>query len=261
MLAVTLVLIAIALAIGWYEVMPRYRPPLQAGERYGIDVSNHQGEINWGRVAGDDVSFAYIKATEGQDFVDKQFADNWAQSATAGIPRGAYHFFTLCSSGAAQAENFLKVVPTDPQALPPAVDLEFAGCTKRPDNATVQRELNTFMTTVEDRVGKPLVVYVLPAFEKKYPVEPTLKRDRWQRKLFRRPAGTEWSLWQASDRARVGGIDAPVDLDVARGELNAAAAQRRKVAPRWARPPGGRGATGRPSSRPGATGRASRASP
>jgi lysozyme len=225
-LVVGLLLVAIALAAGWYEVMPRYRPPLQAGERYGIDVSNHQGTIDWIQVANDDVSFAYIKATEGQDFVDKQFATNWAKSSEAGIPRGAYHFFTLCSSGADQAENFLKVVPTDPKALPPAVDLEFAGCTKRPDNATVQRELSTFMTTVEDRVGKPLVVYVLPAFEKKYPVEQTLRQDRWQRKLFRRPAGDSWTMWQASDRARVNGIDAPVDLDVRRAGANLAASGR-----------------------------------
>jgi lysozyme len=225
-LVVGLLLVAIALAAGWYEVMPRYRPPLQAGERYGIDVSNHQGTIDWIQVANDDVSFAYIKATEGQDFVDKQFATNWAKSSEAGIPRGAYHFFTLCSSGADQAENFLKVVPTDPTALPPAVDLEFAGCTKRPDNATVQRELSTFMTTVEDRVGKPLVAYVLPAFEKKYPVEQTLQRDRWQRKLFRRPAGDGWTMWQASDRARLNGIDAPVDLDVRRAGANIAASGR-----------------------------------
>jgi lysozyme len=219
---VGLLLVAIVLTIGWYEVMPRYRPPLQAGERYGIDVSNHQGAIDWRRVAGDNVSFAYIKATEGNDFVDKQFADNWAQSDQAGIPRGAYHFFTLCSSGATQAANFLKVVPTDPKALPPAVDLEFAGCTRRPDNATVQRELTTFISTVEDRIGKPVVVYVLPAFEKLYPVEQTLSRDKWQRKLFRRPSGSGWTLWQASDRARLDGIDAPVDLDVRRAAPSAA---------------------------------------
>jgi lysozyme len=225
-LVVGVLLVAIALAAGWYEVMPRYRPPLQAGERYGIDVSNHQGVIDWGQVADDDVSFAYIKATEGKDFVDKQFAANWAKSSAAGIPHGAYHFFTLCSSGAEQAANFLKVVPTDPKALPPAVDLEFAGCTDRPSNATVQRELRTFMTTVEDRLHQPLVVYVLPAFEKKYPVDQTLQRDRWQRKLFRRPAQKGWTLWQASDRARVNGIDAPVDLDVGRTGADVAASAR-----------------------------------
>jgi len=225
-LGITVLLIAIVLTIGWYEGMPRYRPPLRAGERYGIDVSNHQGVIDWHQVADDDVSFAYIKATEGKDFVDKQFADNWAKSSAAGIPHGAYHFFTLCSSGAEQARNFLKVVPSDPKALPPAVDLEFAGCRSRPDNATVQRELSTFISTVEDRLGKPLVVYVLPAFEKLYPIEPTLQRDQWQRKLFRRPAGTDWSLWQASDRAHVDGIDAPVDLDVGRAGTNFAASGR-----------------------------------
>jgi lysozyme len=215
-ITVTLTVIAILLTVGWYEVLPRYRPPLQAGERYGVDVSNHQGAIDWDRVSNDDVSFAYIKATEGGDFVDKRFADNWTKSKVAGIPRGAYHFFTLCAPGAVQAQNFLKTLPAeaDPTALPPAVDLEFAGCARRPDNATFQRELRTFVDLVEQQLGKPVMVYIMPAFEKLYPIGNTLPRDRWTRSLFRRPGHDQWALWQVSDRSRVDGIEAPVDLNV-----------------------------------------------
>jgi lysozyme len=211
-----LIVIIIVGGFASYEGLSRYRPGLKAGERYGVDVSNHQGDIAWDKVAADGVSFAYIKAAEGDDFVDKRFADNWAKAGAAGITRGAYHFFTLCSSGAGQAENFLRVLPADANMLPPAVDLEFAGCDRRPDNATVQRELRVFVDTVEQRIGKPVVVYALPSFEKKYPVSDALSHDRWQRRPFRRPAGNGWTIWQASSLARVDGIHGHVDLDVAR---------------------------------------------
>lgn len=214
-IASLLAVIAVLGVIGWFEVLPRYRPQLHAGEKYGIDVSNHQGSIEWDQVAGDGVSLVYMKATEGDDFVDKRFSENWAGAASAGIARGAYHFFTLCSSGAAQAANFLRVLPTDPDALAPAVDLEYSGCAERPDNANFQRELRIFIDLVENKVGKQVMLYAIPSFTKSYPLDPDLQtRDRWVRRLFRRPATDGWAIWQVSDRGRVKGIDEPTDIDV-----------------------------------------------
>lgn len=221
LLCCLLVLALAAAAVGWFVVAPRYRPPLQAGEHYGIDVSNHQGAIDWRAVAGDDITAVYIKATEGQTFVDERFAENWAGAASAGLRRGAYHFFSLCSPGAAQAATFLRVVPPDPQALPPALDLEWGACENRPDTATVQREVTAFIETVERGVGKPVVVYAMPSFTAVYPVPGQFVRDRWVRRLFLRPDEPDWSIWQVSDRAGVRGIGAPVDLNVWRGEKTA----------------------------------------
>jgi lysozyme len=201
-------------AVGWLELLPRYRPHLLPGESYGIDVSNHQGRIDWDDVATDEVSAVYMKATEGDDFVDKRFAENWSGAGSAGIARGAYHFFTLCSSGAAQAANFLRVLPSDPKALAPAIDLEYSACSKRPDNNTFQQELRTFIETVESKVGKEVVVYAMPSFTKAYPIDDTWIRDRWIRRLFRRPADAGWAVWQVSDRGRVKGISEPVDINV-----------------------------------------------
>lgn len=109
-------------AAWWFLWVPNWRPPLRAGERYGVDVSAHQGDIDWRRVAGDDIEFVYIKPTEGGDFVDARFAQNWAEAATVGLDRGAYHFFTFCAPATVQARNFLTVAPPDLAALPPAVD-------------------------------------------------------------------------------------------------------------------------------------------
>src|SRR5262245_17581145 len=109
--ASALVLLPGALALWWFWWVPGWRPPLHDGERYGIDVSAHQGDIEWTRVAADDIEFVYVKATEGRDFVDARFAANWWDAGAAGLDRGAYHFFTLCTPGTAQAEHFLSIAP------------------------------------------------------------------------------------------------------------------------------------------------------
>ena len=55
--------IAAAMALVWFVVVPQQRPGLVTDEGYGIDVSNHQGSVDWARVAADSVQFAYVKAT------------------------------------------------------------------------------------------------------------------------------------------------------------------------------------------------------
>ena len=76
------------------RVYPWFEPQSLFFDVHGIDVSHHQGSIDWSAVAGDDVGFAFIKATEGGDHIDRRFEENWIGAAKAGIPRGAYHFFT-----------------------------------------------------------------------------------------------------------------------------------------------------------------------
>lgn len=197
--------------------LPAYRPELQDGERYGIDVSHHQGHIDWERVARDGIAFVYIKATEGGDLVDIRFAQNWKESREAGLARGAYHFFSLCTRGRQQAQNFLAVVPVDPDALPPAVDLELAGnCGARPDRASVERELDTYLGLVERATGRPAVLYVGDDFEGRYAVRESYGRPLWLRRLLRRPGPKRWSIWQANAFARVAGVRTRVDLDVFR---------------------------------------------
>ena len=59
---------------------------------HGIDVSKFQGDIDWNAVANSGVKFAWIKATEGGDRVDRRFQANWTGAKAAGVPRGASHF-------------------------------------------------------------------------------------------------------------------------------------------------------------------------
>ncbi len=71
------------------------------------------------------ISFAFLKATEGGDRVDDQFARNWRETQAAGLPRGAYHFFYFCRPAIEQARWFIEHVPKEPGALPPVLDIEW----------------------------------------------------------------------------------------------------------------------------------------
>lgn len=198
---------------------PLYRPPLRDGETYGLDVSSHQGTIDWRAVSADGITAAYIKASEGGTWKDKQFATNWKGASTAGLRVGAYHFFTLCRDGQQQAENFLSMLrevdaASTRHALAPVVDLELGGnCSERPPHEVVIDRLETFVEAVESGSGQRVVFYLLDNFETRYPIPPHLQRDRWERSLALRPDG-DWVWWQVHNRASVDGVDGPVDLNV-----------------------------------------------
>lgn len=192
------------------------------GERYpvrGIDVSHHQGRIDWQLVKASGHAFAFIKASEGADFRDSRFQENWRGARDAGLVTGAYHFFTFCAPGLLQAENFLAVAPRDGFALPPAVDVEYTGnCLGWESLDDVRRELHIFIRHAEAQLGHPLLLYTSEDVWREL-VPPELHEHRyWLRSLWGQPSGDlDWRFWQFSDTGSVPGVRGPVDLDVFAG--------------------------------------------
>jgi lysozyme len=200
--------------IAWFAWLPNHRSALLLGERYGVDVSHHQGSIDWQRVADDGITFTYIKASEGADFVDPRFDADWWGAGVAGLDRGAYQFFSLCSPGAEQARNFLQVVP-DRLELPPAVDLEFsASCDERPNAHVVRRELEAFLEPIEQDLGTVAILYVGDEFAEAYPIVTSIHRPRWRLRFLLRPTTNNWMIWQVGSLAHIEGIEGPLGLDV-----------------------------------------------
>lgn len=197
--------------------LPHYRPGLEPGESYGVDVSNHQGRIDWEAVADDHIEFAYIKATEGGDFVDAGFVANWQGAKAAGLDVGLYHFFTLCRPGAEQVANFLDTAPVLEADLPASLDLELNGnCAARPSVEWVQREVGVFVDEVERITGEKVLFYVGPDFDDLYDITGTFAGPLWERRILRRPGGSRWTVWQLTYFSEVDGIEGGVDLDVMR---------------------------------------------
>jgi len=191
----------------WYDVV-------------GVDVSNHQGDIDWLALARTDVAFAYIKATEGGDFRDRRFKANWEGAKNAGLPRGAYHYFTQCRSGAEQARNFMGAVPREPGALPPVLDVEHMGpCRSGPQLSNLVDEIATALNMLGEHYGRRPLLYTDVAFDAVYLRGHFTREAFWTRSIFLPPwfRADQWLIWQYHDCGRRNGVTGPVDLNVFRG--------------------------------------------
>jgi lysozyme len=224
--AVILIVVVVAAAIAVAYLSGVWLPNSSKARSYpirGIDVSHHQGSIDWSAVASDRIEFAYIKATEGESFRDSSFSTNWSEAGTHRVIRGAYHFFRFNSPGQKQADHFRAIVPVDISALPPAVDLEFWGNSDvRPSVAAFRAELQTFLSSLNDAYGKEPVIYTTEEFQSVYLSDDPPKR-LWIRHVVTRPRldPQVWLFWQFSDRGRVSGINGLVDLNVFAGDRSA----------------------------------------
>ncbi|MBB3351378.1 glycosyl hydrolase [Rhizobium sp. L9] len=221
--AAAILVVALAAYFAYDFGMLRFNnPTLSRYPIQGIDVSHHQGDIDWKTVAAQpNVRFAIMKATEGGDHKDSRFAENWQRAGDAGLVRGAYHFFTFCRPGKDQAQNVLATVPKAPRTLPIAIDLEFVGnCNKVPTVEEMATEVNAFVTELKGIFPEKPIFYVTQEFFDQY-----LKGNEarfpehylWLRSVFKEPTQvgcSRWSVWQFADNGAVNGIRGPVDLNV-----------------------------------------------
>lgn len=205
------------LAVGAVVYFITFHPDADRYPVRGIDVSHHQGVIDWPKVAGTGIAFAYIKATEGGDFSDRRFQHNRRGASAAGLRIGAYHFFTFCRPGIEQAAHFIATVPTDPDMLPPAVDLEFGGnCTKSAHILDTDKELAAFLDIVEAHYGVKALLYATPEFYAAHLANKKIDNPLWLRSILFEPSYNRhpWTLWQYHNRGRIAGIAGPVDYNV-----------------------------------------------
>jgi lysozyme len=219
-------LAVLAVERGWVAIQD---PSLLRYPIRGLDVSRHQGAIDWARVGAEPhLRFVWIKASEGGDWTDPRFAENWRGARSVGLAVGAYHYFTLCTPGADQAAQFLRTVPVAPDALPPAIDLEHEGnCGNRPSTGSLLAEVQTFLDAVEQGLGKRPVVYTTREFHGRHLRGVLLDHPLWLRDVLREPGdidGRPWTVWQHWSRGRVDGIEGFVDRNVFRGDEAAFAA-------------------------------------
>lgn len=127
----------------------------------GADVSHYQGEIDWKVLAKQDLSFVFIKATEGASAVDSRFEYNWEESGRTHLKTGAYHFFSFDSSAADQAENFISTVPERSGMMPPVIDVELYGryIDSPPSAEQVEPVLTELIKKIEDHYGMTPIIY------------------------------------------------------------------------------------------------------
>ncbi len=188
----------------------------------GIDISAHQRQIDWGEVAKQkEADFVVIKATEGGDFRDSRFSENWKNAKKVGLARGAYHFFTFCKPGKIQAQNFIATVPVESQTLPPIVDLEFSGnCQKHPSASALQEELTEYLQEIQKNYQQTPILYVTHEFYDAYLQNKFTNNPIWISNFYTTPTLSDqrsWTFWQYSERGKIAGVNGLIDRNVFNG--------------------------------------------
>lgn len=188
---------------------------------YGIDISRHQGDIDWealknGNHPDAPISFIYIKASEGSDFKDKKFNENFENARKHGFIRGAYHYFSTTSSGVAQANLFISMVKLRPGDLPPVLDIE-----EKPKNKKKYiEEVKVWLQKVEKHYGVKPIIYASSKYKKKYLDDPFFKEyPSWVAHYYipELNKGEEWLMWQCTDIGVMPGIKEKVDINIFNG--------------------------------------------
>jgi GH25 family lysozyme M1 (1,4-beta-N-acetylmuramidase) len=197
----------------------------------GIDVSYHQGTIDWQRVAGADKRFAFIRATAGTLTADTAYAANHAGALAAGLAVGSYHFANpdfAANDAANEASWFLRNATIASGDLIPVLDLEVSNGL---DAASLSAWAQGWLSQVSATTGVRPIIYTTPTFwsssmantewfaRNGYSVlwianwtaaaEPTVPAGSW--------AGNGWTFWQHSSSGVVPGVTGAVDLDRFRG--------------------------------------------
>ena len=191
----------------------------------GVDVSSYQGEIDWNTLSSHNISFAFIKATEGSSFVDKKFAYNWEESQKTPLAVGAYHFFSYDSEGKTQAENFINTVVPFEGMLPPVIDLEFYGDKEKnpPDRADVEKQLKEMLVLLEEHYDQKPIIYATETSYELYLSNDYQEYDIWIRNVISKPElsdNRKWTFWQYTNRERLEGYNGKekyIDVNVFNG--------------------------------------------
>ncbi|HFC00157.1 MAG TPA: glycoside hydrolase family 25 protein [Phaeodactylibacter sp.] len=190
-------------------------------EIQGIDVSRYQSHIDWKKVANQDITFAFVKASEGETISDNFFCQNWKEMKDAGIRRGAYHFFRPKTAVLTQVRNFMDNVFLEKGDLPPVLDVEVLDGVSSEDLVI---RIKTWLEIIENEYNIRPIIYTNLKFYNthlaetfaEYPVwiarynhyfEPQLANDK------------KWMFWQYGNRGRIDGINGDVDFNVFHGTM------------------------------------------
>lgn len=214
-LLISLAIPVAALILAYYYA-GQWRPERALYPTQGATLGAANAPIAIGRLRAAGVDFAYFDASDGASRHDPTYLDNRAKARAAGLRYGAVHHYDLCAMASEQAANFARYVPRDHGMLPPILRLDFAGCTRRPTRALVLSELTTFLAQVEAHAGLPMMLMPDKDFERTYAVSAAFERSVGVVGDFRTPdyAARHWALWQASDWARLDGVDGAVRWNV-----------------------------------------------
>ena len=191
---------------------------------HGIDISHHQGRIDWDRLAASrrekaPLHFVFMKATEGGDHCDDMFGENLDQARQHGFLCGAYHFFNPATDALRQADFFISQARLCRGDLPPVLDVETTG---GKDKKELQHGVKQWLDRVEQHYGVKPILYTSYKFKSRYLNDSLFDAyPYWIAHYYVDTIAYQgaWSFWQHTDVGDVPGIPKRVDLNVFNGSI------------------------------------------
>lgn len=220
--SITAVVTVAALAVSGTAVAQA----MSFGASKGVDVAAHQHPggtpIDWSKVRTDGQSFAFVKATEGGDWVNPHYVEDIQAANAAGLKTGAYHYARPAGDAKTQAANFAAQVALAPgQTLPPALDIEVA---EGKSAAQLEQWIEEFTSELKRLTGRTPMIYTYKYFwmgqmnnSQKFSDMP-LWLAAYQDQAPDAVGGwTKLSFWQRSGSGKVAGIPTDVDMNLFNG--------------------------------------------
>ena len=188
----------------------------------GIDVSRHSGIIDWKLIRSQNISFVYIKATEGEDYLDPNYVINATAAQKSNLLVGEYHFFRFNKPGKTQATNFLLQTKNITGKLTPALDIEEWGNmpVTRPENE-IRKDIAEFLDVVEKATGNKMIIYTNINSYNRFIKGQFLENPIWICSFNKNrilPDNRKWLFWQHAHNGKLAGIKGFVDMNTFNGD-------------------------------------------
>lgn len=182
----------------------------------GIDISAHNGAVDFDKVAAAGMQFVIIKATEGATFKDKNFTANYRKARKAGLKVGVYHFFRFDVGGYMQALNLMHSIRGRHLDLPVAIDVEEWSNPRDHTTHDILTRLQAMMNTLEAH-GYTVMLYSNKDGFEKFFSQQFAHYPLWLCSFTGVPDSGNMKLWQFSHVGHVNGVNGKVDINTFNG--------------------------------------------
>ncbi len=192
------------------------------GSTFGIDVSRHNGKIDWNAVKASGVDYVIIRcgyrgSSTGALIEDQNFKTNIKGATAAGLKVGVYVFSQAVNEVEAVKEASLAVSLVKGYNLtyPIFIDTEASGGrADKIDKATRTAVVNAFCQTVASAGYKPGIYASKSWFEDKLSMGSVASCKIWLAQYASSPTYKgKYDMWQYSDKGKISGISTNVDLN------------------------------------------------
>ncbi len=225
-LFVSLILLASVLIISIDSIKKSKREQFHSfydnkyGHKYivrGVDVSHHNGAINWKQLNNEGLTFAYIKSTEGLSHKDRNYKANYFEAKQSGIKTGTYHFYTFGLDGKMQAQHFIRHAKVGSGDLIPSIDVEHSPVNKYSNDKKYIKKVTDELIKLEhemyEHYGVRPIIYTNKDCYKLYIAGNLPDNLIWMCDLHNEPKENKWIMWQFSHTGNINGIKGDIDLN------------------------------------------------